>query len=96
MAGSCEEEVQPNRKSTDARLPVAIHENKCCSRKNSGKDERVRESTMAPKIAIWNAKFESNHIEIWNNGANYASHPDTLRSIGRVEARSNAQGRHCV
>ncbi len=51
---------------------------------------------MSPKIAISDAKPESEHINVWKHGADYARDPDPRRSAHTIETSSNAYANNCV
>ena len=62
----------------------------------SREHKRMRESSVPPKIAIADAKSESNDINVGNDGTKHTNSPNAPRSAGAVEARAYAESRHCV
>jgi hypothetical protein len=56
----------------------------------------MRESTVSPKVSVSDTKPKSDYIKVRNNGADHASHPNSLSYVGFVETGSNAEGDHCM
>jgi hypothetical protein len=54
------------------------------------------ESTMAPKVAVTDAKPESNHIKVGYHGAGRAGHPNSFWGAWAVEAGAYAKGCHSM
>ena len=62
----------------------------------SREQKRMRESPVPPKIAIADAKSESNDINVGNDGTKHTNRPNGLRGAGAIEARADAESRHCM
>ncbi len=62
----------------------------------SREDKRMRESPVPPKIAIADAKSESDDINVGNDGTKRTNRPNALRFAGAIEARADAESRHCM
>jgi len=60
--------------------------------KQSGEKNGVRESAVAPEVAVMDAESESNHIEVGNHRADRARHPNSSWYARAVETRTNAEG----
>ena len=90
MARRCQEEIHPEgepAKGGQAAAKPNDHNNTC---QKSAEEKRMRESPVSPKVAVPDAKPESDDIQIGNYGAKRPDDPDALRGSSTVEKRPDA------
>jgi len=86
-----EKEVHPQRESTNAGQSTTKRKTYGRGGYKGGKEDRVRESSVTPKVTVSDAEMESNNIKIGNNGTKRSNRPDSLWNSRGVEAGSNAK-----
>jgi hypothetical protein len=87
VAGGCQKEICPHRESADIRQSASKSRQHNDTRQCSGKNKGVGETSVPPKVAVPDAKPESNHIEVGNYRARCADDPDSFRNAGLVKER---------
>jgi len=96
VAGRSQKEICPKGKMVEARRGFSKSQGYDRASQQSREHKRMRESSVPPKIAIADAKSESNDINVGNDGTKHTNRPNAPRSDGAVEARAYAESRHCV
>jgi hypothetical protein len=96
VAGSGEEKVRPHRQSADLRQPASKSQEHNGSRQHSGKNKRVSESPVSPKVTVSDAEPESNDINVRNNRADCTYNPNAFWNAGLVKERSESKGGYNV
>ena len=84
-------EIQPQREAANAGQRTAKRYGYRSGSQEGGEDDRVRESSMAPKVAVADAEIKPNDIEIGNDGTHCPNRPDSFGNARGVEASSNAE-----
>ena len=91
VAGRDQKKIAPQREPADSRSAAAENPLNYGGRQKGGKEKRVRESTMPPKIAVANAKSKSDDVQVGKNGAGNADDPNTFWSLRTIEASCYAE-----
>jgi hypothetical protein len=91
-----EEEIHPQRESTNAGKTTAKHYCYGSGGQKGGEGYRVREPPVAPKVTVMDAVMESNGIKVGNNRTKCANRPDSLWNARGVKAGSNAKRSYCM
>jgi hypothetical protein len=91
MGGGRQKEIDPQAEPAKRREASPEPQEHHGARQERSKKKGVRESAVAPEVAVTDAKSESNHIEIGNHGAGGARHPDPVWGARPVETGSDAK-----
>jgi len=96
MAGGGQEEITPERKAPKRRQASSERDERYGGRQQRREKKGVRESAVAPEVAVADAEPETEHIEIGNHRAGGADDPNAFWRARAIEASSDAKGGHRV
>jgi hypothetical protein len=94
VACSCQKEICPHRQAANLRQPAQKFQKHNGTRQDSGKNERVSEPPVPPKVTVSDAEQESNNIKVRNNRAQCTFDPNSFWNAGLVKERSEPKGGH--
>jgi len=66
------------------------------ARQESGEKKGVRESAVAPEVAITDPEAKPNDVEVWDNRTDCPGYPDPIWRAVTIETSSDANGSHRV
>jgi len=92
MARGRHKEITPERESPKRRQASSEPDERYGSCQQRSEKKGVRESAVAPEVAVTDAESESDHIKIGNHRADRARHPNSSWYARAVETRTNAEG----
>jgi hypothetical protein len=92
MAGCGQKQIPEQGKSPKPRRSKPEQRNSDHTCQKSGEDQRMRESTMTPKVTVTNTKSKPDHVKIGKHGAHHTRYPNTFGHLRSVEKGPDTQG----
>jgi hypothetical protein len=89
-------EIQPQPTAAQTRQRARKSRHKSERRDNAGKEQRVGESAMSPKVTVTNTEPKSGHVDVGQYRARCANGPHPLWNFRPSENGSNSKCCYCV